>query len=156
VTAGVRPLRTRPLLTLSLAIDALVQPGGPPGLERRIGTIAGGDFSGERMTGTVLPGGSDWQVVRGDGTVALDARVVLRTADGALVAMTYTGLRHGPPDVIAALQAGEEVDPARYYFRIAPAFATSDPRYAWLNRILAIGTGHRLPAGPVYAIHEVL
>lgn len=149
-------LRTRPLMSMRLAVDPPVSPGGPAGLERRIGVIAGGSFAGERLSGTVLPAGSDWQVLRGDGVVTLDARVVLETADGALIAMSYTGVRHGPAEVMAALGNGEPVDPARYYFRISPVFATSDPRYRWLNGILAIGTGHRLPAGPVYAIHEVL
>jgi hypothetical protein len=141
---------------MRVAVDTLVDAGGPAGQERRIGTIAGGTFRGPRLSGTVLAGGADWQLLRGDGVLELDARVVLRTVDGAHVAMTYKGLRHGPAEVLAALRDGEPVDPDHYYFRIAPAFATSDPRYAWLNRILAVGTGHRLPDGPAYRIHELL
>lgn len=70
--------------------------------------------------------------------------------------MNYTGIRHGPDDVMARLGQGEVVDPSAYYFRIAPVFWTSAPGYEWLNRILAIGIGHRLPGGPVYNIFEIL
>ncbi len=54
------------------------------------------------------------------------------------------------------LDKGEAVDPASYYFRMNPMFETSTPKYDWLNRIIAIGTGHRLPDGPIYSIFEVL
>ncbi len=70
--------------------------------------------------------------------------------------MIYTGFRHGPAEVMARLARGEAVDPAEYYFRIQASFSTSAPRYAWLNGVLAIGLGHRLPAGPIYNLLEVL
>jgi hypothetical protein len=57
---------------------------------------------------------------------------------------------------MARLGRGETVDPADYYFRIVANFATSAPRYEWLNRIAAVGTGHRLPAGPIYNLFEIL
>ena len=51
---------------------------------------------------------------------------------------------------------GEEVDPASYYFRINPVFEAPTGKYEWLNRVLAIGTGHRFASGPVYSVFEVL
>jgi hypothetical protein len=149
-------LHTRPLFSIRLAVDALLAVGGPEGNERRIGNISGGKFEGERLSGTVLPGGTDWQILRGDGAVQLDARIILQTDDDALIAMTYVGLRHGPPDVLEQLNRGERVDPGSYYFRIGPTFATSDPRYDWLNRVVAVATGQRLPEGPNYFVHEIL
>lgn len=137
-------------------MDALHIVGGPPGAGRRIGDIPGGSFAGDRLRGTILPGGTDWQIERGDGVLQLDARIILRTDDDALIAMTYGGLRHGPADVMARLGRGEAVDPADYYFRIAPSFSTSDPRYEWLNRIVAIGVGHRAARGPIYEVYEVI
>lgn len=148
--------RLRPLFTMRLAVGDLLAVGGPEGSGRRIGPISGGTFEGDRLHGTILAGGSDWQVMRGDGVIRLDARIILRTHDDALIAMTYAGLRHGPEEVIAKLGRGEPVDPASYYFRIVPSFATSAPGYAWLNRIVAMGSGHRLPEGPVYGIFEIL
>jgi hypothetical protein len=41
----------------------------------------------------VLEGGADWQIVRGDGSIALDVRLVLETIDNALIGMTYRGIR---------------------------------------------------------------
>ena len=61
-----------------------------------------------------------------------------------------------PPDVVARIDRGESVDPASYYFRISPFFETAAASYAWLNRVVAVGIGHRTPAGPIYSIFEVL
>ncbi|MGC1303104.1 MAG: DUF3237 domain-containing protein [Caulobacteraceae bacterium] len=149
-------IRTRPLFTLQIDVGALQAAGGTEGAARRIGPIPGGSFRGERLSGRVLDGGADWQTLHSDGAVALDARIVLEADDGGLIAMTYTGLRHGPPEVMARLARGEAVDPADYYFRISAAFATSAPRHEWLNRILAVGAGHRLPGGPIYTLFELL
>jgi len=73
---------------------------------RRIVPITGGDFSGPQLRGKVLPGGADWQILRGDGVAELEARYTLRTDDGALIYVRNHALRHGPADVIAALTAG--------------------------------------------------
>jgi hypothetical protein len=93
---------------------------------------------------------STGQTVRSDGSVTVDVRLVLKTFDDALIGMTYRGIRHGAPDVIARLENGETVDPGDYYFRVAPLFETAATQYAWLNNVVAIGTGHRradLPRG---------
>jgi hypothetical protein len=113
---------------------------------RRIVPIIGGDFSGPQMRGQILPGGADWQVLRGDGPAELEARYTLRTDDGVLIYVRNHGLRHGPPDAIAALAAGQPVDPARYYSRGATFFETSDARYAWLTKHIIVCTGEREPA----------
>ena len=95
-------------------------------------------------------------VIRPDGVLQLDVRLTLETDDGALIFMTYRGVRHGPDDVIARLNGGEDVDPSEYYFRTAPFFETSAGKYAWLNSIICIGKGNRIPAGPTYRVFEVL
>ena len=99
--------------------------------------------------------GGDWLLLRSDGVLQLDVRLTLATDDGALIYMTYRGLRHGPADVIERLNAGEDVDPAAYYFRIAPLFETGAERYAWLNQLVCIGTGQRKSSGPIYDIFAV-
>lgn len=149
------PLQTRPLFVMELGVAPIHTVGAPGGADQRVGTIAGGRFAGERLSGTVLPGGADWQTLRADGTVLLDARIVLAAADGAVIGMTYEGIRSGPPDVLARLSRGEPVDPEEYYFRTTARFATSAPQHDWLNRVIAIGIGHRLPAGPIYSLHEL-
>jgi hypothetical protein len=149
-------IRTRPLFAVRLDVRPILAVGDTPAGPRRIGVVYGGRFEGERLSGEVLDGGADWQSVRTDGATLLDVRLVLKTNDGELVAMTYRGLRHGPPEVIERLGRGEEVDPAAYYFRINPMFETASAKYGWLNHILAIGAGHRFPDGPVYNVFEVL
>lgn len=150
------PLQTRPLFTMVVAVDAMHATGGPDGARLQVATVSGGAIAGERLGGAILSGGVDWLTERGDGVTLLDGRFVLRTDDGALIAMAFAGKRHGPDEVMAALARGEDVDPTSYYLRIAPSFTTADPRYAWLNGILAIGVGDRRPDGPVYQIHEIL
>ena len=83
-------------------------------------------------------------------------RLVLQTSDNALIAMTYRGIRHGTPDILRRVDRGEAVPPEAYYFRMTPMFETASSHYGWMNRILAIGVGHRLPDGPIYSVFEVL
>jgi hypothetical protein len=112
---------------------------------RRIIPITGGTVDGPRLQGKVLPGGADWQIIRADGTAELEARYTLEAADGSLISVLNRGFRHGPPEVIQKLIAGERVDPAAYYFRCAPTFETAAPAHQWLTRTLVVGTGERHP-----------
>ena len=113
---------------------------------RRIIPIAGGEFSGPQIRATVLPGGADWQVLRHDGVAELEARYTLRSDDGALIYVRNHALRHGPPEIMAALAAGRPVDPASYYFRGATFFETSAARYAWMTKTIIVCSGEREPA----------
>jgi hypothetical protein len=150
-----RTVRTRPLFTMRLNSKLLVI-GATPTTTRRIGVVTGGTFEGERLSGKVLDGGSDWQSVRSDGSMLLDVRLNLEANDGALICMTYKGVRHGPREIIERIEKGEVVDPASYYFRISPMFETASEGYGWLNRVIAVGIGHRFSDGPIYSIFELL
>jgi hypothetical protein len=150
-------MNTRLLMTLRVTVAVPQNIGPGPHGTRRTVPLTGGDFEGPRLHGRVLPGGSaDWLLLRDDGVLEMDLRATLQTDDGALVSMKSFGLRHGPPDVIAAIGRGEPVDPAIYYFRTTPRFASADPRYTFLNRLVAVATGDRRAEGPIYTIHEVL
>jgi Protein of unknown function (DUF3237) len=151
-----RSVRARALFQLRERVPPLYVVGQTPNAFRRIGVVTGGSFEGERLSGEVVNGGNDWQDVREDNCTKLDVRLLLKTTDGALIVMTYQVLRHGPPPVMEALDRGETVDPASYYFRLVGLFETGAPKYDWLNRIIAIGIGDRHPDGPVYSIFEVL
>jgi hypothetical protein len=117
--------------------------GDTPWGHRRIIGITGGEFRGDRFSGDVLPGGADWQVIHEDGTTTVDTRYTLRTNDDALVHIRTSGKRAGSPEVLAALAAGEDVDPAEYYFRVTASFETGEPAYAWLNRTVVVGAAAR-------------
>jgi len=132
-----------PLMHVKVTLEPVRDLGDTPLGRRRIIGITGGSFRGERLSGRVLAGGADWQIIRADGVADLDARYTLETADGALIYVRNHGYRHGPADVLKKLAAGEDVDPALYYMRTAPLFETGDPRYAWLNRLICVGTGAR-------------
>ena len=149
-------VRTRPLFVMRLDVLPMLNIGDAHAGYRRVGVVPGGRFEGERLSGVVMPGGADWQTRREDGAIRLDVRLVLKTGDGTLIGMSYQGIRHGPPDVIEDLEAGRPVEPESYYFRIVPQFETSAGPYDWLNRIAAVGLGHRRPDGPVYSVFEVL
>jgi hypothetical protein len=150
-------LRVQPLFTLLLDVAPAINVGATPGVDRRIGVITGGRFEGERMRGTLLPGGSDWQSIRpGDGAWMINVRLALKTDDGEIIGMPYTGIRTGPKDVLDRIAKGEVVKATDYYLRISAQFETSSQKYGWLNRIIAVGVGHRLPEGPIYQMFEVL
>jgi hypothetical protein len=153
--AAMAGVSTRPLFVMRLDVSS-VQKIGTEHVVAQVGVIPGGSFEGERLSGEILDGGSDWQTIRPDGSVLLDCRLMLKTDDGAMIAMTYAGIRAGSPEVFARLAKGEPTDPSEYYFRINPLFHTADARYDWLNRVVAIGVGHRLPTGPIYNVFEVL
>jgi len=144
-----------PLLSARITLAPPIELGETPLGRRRIVGITGGSFSGPRLSGKVIPGGADWQVVRADGVADLDARYALETDDGALIYVENRGYRHGPAEVIARLARGEDVDPALYYMRTTPRFETSDERYAWLNRIVCVGTGARRAARVELQFYEV-
>ena len=129
--------------------------GHTPYGERRVIDILGGRIDGPTAPGRILPG-ADWQIVRPDGTVDLEARYGIETDSGARVLVTSDGLRHGPPEVMAALARGEPVDPSRYYFRTVMRFETADPTLAWLNRIIAIARGAREKNAVRLDVYELL
>ena len=122
---------------------------------RRVIPIAGGEFDGPRLRGTVLAGGADWQVVHPDGMATIDTRYTLQTHDGALVSVATQGVRHGPPEVLARIAAGELVDPAEYYFRVSIRYEVAESHYAWLNRIVAVASAVRLADTVVYDAYAV-
>jgi hypothetical protein len=142
------------------SIEALVGPivslGMGPYGERRVVDIVGGRVEGPGLNGIVVPGGADWQLVRADGVVDIDAHYALLMDDGARVEVVSSGLRSGPPDVLQALHRGETVDPSAYFFRTFIRFQTGAPRLAHLNRTLAVSIGARRDASVELTLHRVL
>ena len=117
-------LRWRPLMTFFIEVKKPYVVGKTSVADRRIGEITGGYFEGEKLKGKFLTSGSDWQAVRDDAAWMINVRSLLETDDGALIGMTYTGLRHGPKEVIDAIGRGEAVSSTAYYMRVAPVFET--------------------------------
>ena len=148
-------LELQPLMHVKVTLEPIRDLGDTPLGRRRIIGITGGSFAGPRLSGRILPGGADWQVIRSDGVAYLDARYTLETSDGALIYVRNKGYRHGPKEVIERMARGEEVDPSLYYMRTTPWFETSAAQYAWLNRMIGIGTGARRAAAVELDFFEV-
>jgi hypothetical protein len=94
--------------------------------------------------------------VRNDGAWMLDVRCVMQTDDGALIGMTYRGMRHGPQEVLDRIGKGETVNPSLYYMRATHYFETASDKYDFLNKLIAVAYGHRVASGPIYSVFEVL
>ena len=136
-------MRSRPLMTLRLNTAPTQNMGAGPRGTRVTFPITGGSFEGDRLRGKVLPGGDDWTVKRPDGVVELDLRITLETDDGALIHMTFEGIR-------------DDGAPGAPYFRTVPRFETAAPKYSFVNRLLAVGTVENRADGPVHVIEELL
>ncbi len=124
-------------------VGALVNLGAGPYGERRCVPLLGGSVSGPGLNGEILPGGADWQVLRADGVLDIQAQYVVRTPDGALVEVDSRGLRHGPPEVMQRLARGEAVASDEYFFRTLMRFQTGHPAWQHLNATLALARGER-------------
>ena len=146
----------RHLCEIFVELGPLLELGDAPKGRRRIIPIVGGRVQGDRLNGRILDLGADWQTVLADGTAELDTRYAVQTDDGALIDIRNFGYRHGPPAVLAALARGEAVDPSLYVMRTHPRFETGDARYAWLNRMVAVGTGAREPTAVRVSVFEVV
>jgi hypothetical protein len=133
------------LFDLAVELEPRIDLGPGPLGQRVFDRVRSGTFAGPRLRGEVLPGSADPLLRGADGIAAIDARAVLRTDDGAHILMSYAGRIVIPADVvpqIADVANWHRIDPARYYIRCAPVFETGDPRYTWLNGIVAVGQGH--------------
>lgn len=135
-------LQSEFLFTLSADVGELVSLGHGPLGERRVVYINSGTFEGPALRGVVI-GGADWQILRSDGALELDARYAIREQGGGVVQVISQGMRHGPPDVMARLARGEDVDPASYFFRSSMRFETGAADLAWLNKTMAFATAER-------------
>ena len=110
------------VMELRVKCDPAFEVGNAVHGKRVIIPIIGGEFSGPNISGTVLAGGADYQMINEvQGHTDLEAIYTIRTDDGVNIHIRNCG--------ILISGAGKE-----FYFRTAPKFeAPYDSRYAWLN-----------------------
>ena len=149
-------LSEQPIFRVRAELADILHMGKTPYGERRVINILGGRVEGPKFSGTILPGGADWQIVRADGAAHIEARYTIRADQGGDVLVSSEGLRHGPPAVLAALARGDSVDPSLYYFRTVLGFETGEPKLDWLNRILALARGARETNAVLLDVYEIL
>lgn len=120
--------------------NALIK-NGPQG-SRTIASVTGGSFSGDRLSGTIVPPGGDWVSVRSDRSIRLDVRLLLVTDDGESILMTYNGVGTREKDGTTSL-------------RTAPTFETGAENYTWLNNVQAVGIGTAQPGTVTYEVYSL-
>jgi hypothetical protein len=132
-----------PMTRIRCEVGELVSLGPATYGERRYVPLGGGTVAGPELNGSIVAGGVDWQVLRADGVLDIAAHYVIRTDDRALVEVRSEGMRHGPPEVMAALGRGEPVPRDAYFFRTLVRFTTGAQAWQHLNKQMAIACGQR-------------
>jgi hypothetical protein len=109
---------------------------------------ASGTLDGPAFRAAVIAGGKHQTIVRPDGVGLLSVTVTVRTHDGALIALDYSGTVDYGQDWAARLADGRwpSVLPVRSYIRLL----TSHPTYRWLNRLDCLGVGEVRPTERLY------
>jgi uncharacterized protein DUF3237 len=149
-------LATRYAFTITAHVDGVTSAGELGFGERRIIPITGGEVRGRELNGKVLPFGADFQIVRPDSSIELEAKYALQSDDGAVIYVENRGIRHGPVELIQKLNRGEAVDPALIYFRTVPRFETGYAKYRWLMQSLFVASAARHASRVVIDVHQVL
>jgi hypothetical protein len=148
-----RSVELRELMLITIAVHPIVDLGGG----RRSVTFDGGTFEGrDGLAGAVLEGGVDWQSVRPDGVLEIDAHYALCTEADEAIEVRSQGIRKASESVTARLMQGEPVAPEEYYFRTSVRLWSAAPGLQWLNDVIAVSTGDRERSTVRIHVHEVL
>jgi hypothetical protein len=148
-------LSTKYVFTITANIGDVTSAGDIGHGVRRIIPITGGEVHGD-INGKVFAFGADFQIIRPNELIELEAKYAFETADGAVVYVENKGLRFGPVDLLQRLKRGEPVDPKLIYFRTVPRFETGSEKYRWLMENLFIGSAARHADRVVIDVHQVL
>ncbi|MEH2624161.1 hypothetical protein V1292_002216 [Bradyrhizobium sp. AZCC 1719] len=148
-------LETRYVFTITVRIGEVTSAGEIGTGVRRIIPIIGGEVKGE-INGKVCAFGADFQIIRPNELIELEAKYAFETDDGAVVYVENKGLRFGPVELLQKLKRGEPVDPKLIYFRTVPRFETGAEKYRWLMQNLFIASAARHPDQVVIDVHQVL
>jgi hypothetical protein len=154
-------LETRYVFTLTVAIGDVTSAGETGTGVRRIIPIHGGEVkgpgrAGEGIGGTICNFGADFQIIRPNELIDLEAKYAFETDDGATIYVENRGIRFGPVDLLQKLKRGEPVDPALIYFRTHPRFETGHENYRWLMQHIFVGSAARHADRVVIDVHMVL
>ena len=148
-------LQTKYVFTITARIGEVTTVGDIGHGVRRIIPIIGGDVRGD-VNGKVLAFGADFQIIRPNELIELEAKYALETDDGATIYVENKGIRFGPLELLQKLKRGEPVDPKLIYFRTAPKFETGAANYRWLMQHLFVASAARYADRVVIDVHQVL
>ncbi len=148
-------IELKPLMTIHFDLGTPLDLGVGPFGKRVIYEVTGGSFTGEKLRGTVLPGGGDWVLFDAEGVARLDVRVLLETHDDAKIYMHYPGILVPNEKFNRMAQDGGTIDYGDTYIMTQPQFETGDGRYRWLNRLLAVAEGRCSRTWVEYRVYEL-
>src|ERR1700675_4578309 len=148
-------LSTKYVFTITVTIGSVTSAGDVGHGVRRIIPITGGEVRGD-ISGKVCAFGADFQIIRPNELIELEAKYAFETDDGAVVYVENKGIRLGPVELLQRLKRGEPIDPGLIYFRTVPKFETGAEKYRWLMQNLFIGSGARHPDRVEIDVHQVL
>jgi hypothetical protein len=148
-------LQTKYVFSITANIGDVTTAGDIGHGVRRIIPITGGEVRGD-INGRVLAFGADFQIIRPNELIELEAKYAFETDDGATVYVENKGIRFGPLDLLQKLKRGEPVDPKLIYFRTVPKFETGHPNYRWLMENLFVASAARHADRVVIDVHQVL
>jgi hypothetical protein len=149
-------LQTRYVFTITAHIGEVTSAGEIGHGVRRIIPITGGTVKGEGVNGKVFAFGADFQIIRPNELIELEAKYAFETDDGAVVYVENKGLRFGPADLLQKLKRGEPVDPELIYCRTVPKFETGHEKYRWLMENLFVASAARHADRVVIDVHQLL
>ena len=123
---GIPPPKAGTLaFSVSLTVSAIHDVGNTQFGKRRQLDVSGGTIKGDKLNGTVLTGGLDYELTLSTGAMELEEVLILKTSDSATIFARVCG--------VAA--AGDSV------IRIVPDIeAPTAGSYAWLNTTKLVGT----------------
>ena len=122
---------------------------------RRLITMSSGRATG-KLSGELLPGGVDSQIIRPDGFTELSARYALKLDDGKTVYIENNGIRRVDSAYAADAAMGMIIDPAYVYFASTPRFEVFDESLKWLERSVFVCYGARLPDRVLLKFYQVV
>jgi hypothetical protein len=149
-------LQTRYVFTITAHVGSVTSAGDIGTGVRRIIPITGGAVKGRDVNGKVCAFGADFQIIRPNELIELEAKYAFQTDDGAVIYVENRGIRFGPVELLQRLKRGEPVDPGLIYFRTVPKFETGDEKYRWLMESLFVGSAARHADRVVIDVHQVL
>ncbi|MDA9478074.1 hypothetical protein XI03_27055 [Bradyrhizobium sp. CCBAU 65884] len=148
-------LETKYVFTITAHVGEVTSAGDIGTGIRRIVPILGGEVRG-KINGEFCAAGADFQMIRPNGLMEIEAKYAFETDDGAVVYVENRGLRFGPAELLQKLSRGEAVDPKLVYCRTAPRFETGHAKYKWLMQHIFIASIARLGDRVVIDVHQVL
>jgi Protein of unknown function (DUF3237) len=149
-------LETRYVFTITARIGGVTTVGDTGHGVRRIIPILGGEVRGENVNGKVCAFGADFQIIRPNELIELEAKYAFETDDGATVYVENKGIRFGPVELLQKLKRNEPVDPKLIYFRTVPRFETGHAKYRWLMENLFVASAARHADRVIIDVHQVL